>query len=274
MSEGCSGKRKVAEFKDIRDFTDADLVSDYRFLRMRCSKRTARSGGGRGSGREATRRRAPIALPRRPGRWIPQKAADRACSCSACPTAWREGSRTPRSTTASATSCSGESSGCSTDRRRRATPTKEKRKKRPGRARGERQGGRDRDDRKRVARAPRLFPGTPRVCTSSGGLGTAARERSLEAEGAKAPEGAIGIFLAAEGRRADDPRFHRLALDATFRENLNGKRVLEFPTLHVAVLPEDEAAFPLVPPETIRDTVRVSIRHEGFTARYVLKIRT
>ena len=32
MGEGCSGKRKVAEFKDIRDFTDADLVSDYRFL--------------------------------------------------------------------------------------------------------------------------------------------------------------------------------------------------------------------------------------------------
>jgi len=57
----------------------------------------------------------------------------------------------------------------------------------------------------------------------------------------------IGIFLAAEGRRADDPRFHRLALDATLRENLNGKRVLEFPTLHVAVLPEDQDAFPLVP---------------------------
>jgi hypothetical protein len=38
-----------------------------------------------------------------------------------------------------------------------------------------------------------------------------------------------------------------LALDATLRENLDGKRVLEFPTLHVAVLPEDEAAFPLVP---------------------------
>ena len=57
----------------------------------------------------------------------------------------------------------------------------------------------------------------------------------------------IGIFLAAEGRRADDPRLHRLALDATLRENLNGKRVLEFPTLHVAVLPEDQDAFPLVP---------------------------
>ena len=29
---GCTGKRDRAAFKDIRDFTDADVVSDYRFL--------------------------------------------------------------------------------------------------------------------------------------------------------------------------------------------------------------------------------------------------
>ena len=29
---GCSGKRDRAAFKDIREFTDADVVSDYRFL--------------------------------------------------------------------------------------------------------------------------------------------------------------------------------------------------------------------------------------------------
>ena len=30
--EGCTGKRDRTAFKDIRDFTDADVVSDYRFL--------------------------------------------------------------------------------------------------------------------------------------------------------------------------------------------------------------------------------------------------
>ena len=90
--------------------------------------------------------------------------------------------------------------------------------------------------------------GTPRVCTSSGGLET--RRESVSRSGGR--EGAGGRDRDLPRRRGaarGQPRFHRLALDnATFRENLNGKRVLEFPTLHVAVLPEDEAAFPLVPP--------------------------
>ena len=29
---GCSGKRDRAAFKDIREFTDADVINDYRFL--------------------------------------------------------------------------------------------------------------------------------------------------------------------------------------------------------------------------------------------------
>jgi hypothetical protein len=35
-----------------------------------------------------------------------------------------------------------------------------------------------------------------------------------------------------------------MRLDDTLRANLQGHRVLEFPTLHAAVLPEDAARFP------------------------------
>ena len=55
------------------------------------------------------------------------------------------------------------------------------------------------------------------------------------------------VFLKAEKRRADDPRFHQLTLGAPLGELLLGKTVIEFPTLHVAT-PEEAAAYPLVEP--------------------------
>jgi hypothetical protein len=250
MGEGCSGKRKVAEFKDIRDFTDADLVSDYRFLEdALLEKDRAKRWRPRfrpGSDAAARADRAPAAT--RTVDLLTQKAADRGVQLFCMPDGM---ARRVANTTFY-------------DRKRdlmqwrvewlfHGPPT-----------------ARDADEGKKGKSAPVARAENAKVDETATigsalrahfapGPGNAARlhelrrfrdparERSLEAEGAKAPEGAIGIFLAAEGRRADDPRFHRLALDATFRENLNGKRVLEFPTLHVAVLPEDEAAFPLVP---------------------------
>ena len=249
MGEGCSGKRKVAEFKDIRDFTDADLVSDYRFLEdALLEKDRAKRWRPRfrpGSDAAARADRAPAAT--RTVDLLTQKAADRGVQLFCMPDGMA---------------------------RRVANTTFYDRKRDLMQWRVEwlfhgppapRDAGEEKKKPIPVARAEdakvdeTATSGSALRAHFAPGPGNAARlhelrrfrdparERSLEAEGAKAPEGAIGIFLAAEGRRADDPRFHRLALDATFRENLNGKRVLEFPTLHVAVLPEDEAAFPLVP---------------------------
>jgi len=247
MGEGCSGKRKVAEFKDIRDFTDADLVSDYRFLEdALLEKDRAKRWRPRfrpGSDAAARADRAPAAT--KTVDLLTQKAADRGVQLFCMPDGmkrrianttfydrkrdlmqWRvewlfHGPRAPRD-----------------------EEKKEKKKPTPV-ARAE---DAKVDETATIGSALRAH--------FAPGPGNAARLHELRRfkglpfelrETAKAPESAIGIFLAAEGRRADDPRFHRLALDATLRENLDGKRVLEFPTLHVAVLPEDEAAFPLVP---------------------------
>jgi hypothetical protein len=251
MGEGCSGKRKVAEFKDIRDFTDADLVSDYRFLEdALLEKDRAKRWRPRfrpGSDAAARADRAPAAT--KTVDLLTQKAADRGVQLFCMPDGmkrrvanttfydrkrdlmqWRvewlfHGPRAPRD-----------------------EEKKEKKKPTPV-ARAE---DAKVDETATIGSALRAH--------FAPGPGNAARLHELrrfrraqertnknENEDENETEVSIGIFLAAEGRRADDPRFHRLALDATLRENLNGKRVLEFPTLHVAVLPEDQDAFPLVP---------------------------
>ena len=56
--------------------------------------------------------------------------------------------------------------------------------------------------------------------------------------------GELAVFLEKEGCPANAKRFFKLKLDDTLRANLEGKRLLEFPTLHVAVLPEDAHVFP------------------------------
>lgn len=251
MGEGCSGKRKVAEFKDIRDFTDADLVSDYRFLEdALLEKDRAKRWRPRfrpGSDAAARADRAPAAT--KTVDLLTQKAADRGVQLFCMPDGmkrrvanttfydrkrdlmqWRvewlfHGPRAPRD-----------------------EEKKEKKKPTPV-ARAE---DAKVDETATIGSALRAHfaPGPGNAAR----LHELRRFRSLqertnknENEDENETEVSIGIFLAAEGRRADDPRFHRLALDATLRENLNGKRVLEFPTLHVAVLPEDQDAFPLVP---------------------------
>ena len=59
----------------------------------------------------------------------------------------------------------------------------------------------------------------------------------------------LRVYMAAECRRADDPRFHVLPMAATLDQALQGKAVVEFPVLHVA-LPasrmDGDARFPLV----------------------------
>jgi hypothetical protein len=248
MGEGCSGKRKVAEFKDIRDFTDADLVSDYRFLEdALLEKDRAKRWRPRfrpGSDAAARADRAPAAT--KTVDLLTQKAADRGVQLFCMPDGMK---RRIANTTFY-------------DRKRdlmqwrvewlfhgppRDEEKKEKKKPTPV-ARAE---DAKVDETATIGSALRAH--------FAPGPGNAARlhelrrfrslqERTNKNENENENEtSSIGIFLAAEGRRADDPRLHRLALDATLRENLNGKRVLEFPTLHVAVLPEDQDAFPLVP---------------------------
>jgi hypothetical protein len=249
MGEGCSGKRKVAEFKDIRDFTDADLVSDYRFLEdALLEKDRAKRWRPRfrpGSDAAARADRAPAAT--KTVDLLTQKAADRGVQLFCMPDGmkrrvanttfydrkrdllqWRvewlfHGPRAPRD---------------AGDEKKKPTPV----------ARAE---DAKVDETATIGSALRAHfaPGPGNAAR----LHELRRFRSLQERTNKNGNenenetSSIGIFLAAEGRRADDPRFHRLALDSTLRENLNGKRVLEFPTLHVAVLPDDQDAFPLVP---------------------------
>ena len=249
MGEGCSGKRKVAEFKDIRDFTDADLVSDYRFLEdALLEKDRAKRWRPRfrpGSDAAARADRAPAAT--RTVDLLTQKAADRGVQLFCMPDGM---ARRVKNTTFY-------------DRKRdlmqwrvewlfHGPPTaRDDDEEKNGRVGVEKVAPVARAEDAKVDETATI--GSALRAHFAPGPGNAARLHELrrfrslrERRKAETPA-TIGIFLAAEGRRADDPRFHRLALDATLRENLNGKRVLEFPTLHVAVLPEDENAFPLVP---------------------------
>ena len=249
MGEGCSGKRKVAEFKDIRDFTDADLVSDYRFLEdALLEKDRAKRWRPRfrpGSDAAARADRAPAAI--KTVDLLTQKAADRGVQLFCMPDGM---ARRVANTTFY-------------DRKRdlmqwrvewlfHGPPTaRDDDEEKNGRVGVEKVAPVARTEDAKVDETATI--GSALRAHFAPGPGNAARLHELrrfrslrERRKAETPA-TIGIFLAAEGRRADDPRFHRLALDATLRENLNGKRVLEFPTLHVAVLPEDENAFPLVP---------------------------
>ena len=249
MGEGCSGKRKVAEFKDIRDFTDADLVSDYRFLEdALLEKDRAKRWRPRfrpGSDAAARADRAPAAI--KTVDLLTQKAADRGVQLFCMPDGM---ARRVANTTFY-------------DRKRdlmqwrvewlfHGPPTaRDDDEEKNGRVGVEKVAPVARAEDAKVDETATI--GSALRAHFAPGPGNAARLHELrrfrslrERRKAETPA-TIGIFLAAEGRRADDPRFHRLALDATLRENLNGKRVLEFPTLHVAVLPEDENAFPLVP---------------------------
>jgi hypothetical protein len=54
------------------------------------------------------------------------------------------------------------------------------------------------------------------------------------------------VFMAVHRRSANDPRFHRLHLDASVGEALRSRVVLEFPTLHVVCSSECLDAYPLL----------------------------
>ena len=70
-----------------------------------------------------------------------------------------------------------------------------------------------------------------------GGTGEAnARLLALRLDAfAERPIGSLGVFLREEGRPANSPRFHRLDLARSLRDNLAGKTVVEFPVFSVAL---------------------------------------
>ena len=76
---------------------------------------------------------------------------------------------------------------------------------------------------------------------------------------ARADAASLRVLLFAEGRRADDPRYYALPLELSLSEALRGKTVIEYPTLHVELLPTSadgtsgayeaavDSSFPLMP---------------------------
>ena len=69
--------------------------------------------------------------------------------------------------------------------------------------------------------------------------------RFVDAMKGEDPEGltTLAVHMEKEGCPANDRRHYRLDAGKTLRECLEGKRVVEFPRLHVTVLPEDEGKF-------------------------------
>lgn len=263
IGEGCSGKRKVGEFRDIRDFTDADLVSDYRFLedallekdrakRWRPAYKPGTTSAARADRAPANNKTVDL---------LTQKANERRTQLFCMPDGmarrvanttiydrkrnlmqWRVEwlFQAPKGETVA-------------DEGLNASP-KNSSKQLPSAAKLE--------DAK-VDETQVLSTAMRAHLTS--GPGRAARLHELrrfvmidrEKEKKKAlPDDAenkkesnaksIGVFLAAEGRPANDKRFYKLDPSLTLQQCLQGKRVLEFPTLHVAVLPDDEEFFPQV----------------------------
>ena len=65
---------------------------------------------------------------------------------------------------------------------------------------------------------------------------------------AAAGEAQLAVFLPVPHCRANDARFYELPLSATLQDGLQGKGIIEYPTLHVAIRGADTTArFPLLP---------------------------
>ena len=255
--EGCTGKRDRTAFKDIRDFTDADVVSDYRFLEEALLEKD------------------------RAKRWRPEFAAGSDAAA--------RGSRPGGAKTIALLTQQARARGvelfCMPDgmARRVANTTFYDRRRDRMQWRVEwlfHAGARDPDPSaaasattttRIVARAEdakldeNIALGDALRAHLVSGPGRAARlhelRRFVAASKPDAPS-ELAVFLAAEGQPANDRRFHRLRTEETIRANLAGKRLVEFPTLHVAVLPEDEGTFPEME-ETKSDAAGVAGLEDG-----------
>ena len=96
LGGGCSGKRDRAAFKDIREFTDADVINDYRFLEEALLEkdRAKRWRPEYTPGTEAAQRSERPPASAKIVATLTREARARASSCSACPR-YGAASRTP-----------------------------------------------------------------------------------------------------------------------------------------------------------------------------------
>lgn len=236
---GCTGKRDRAAFKDIRDFTDADVVSDYRFLEEALLEkdRAKRWRPQHGSGSDAAVRSDRAPAPAKSVALVVQKAEARGVRLRRMPDGM---TRRVANTT-------------HYDRRRDLMRWRvEWLFRAPAAASEPASVSASTSDAKvdettilRDALAAHLRP----VPGQAARLHRLRRFVAAVKEGKEGEAGGGGgaselaVFLAQDGRPANDPRFHKLNLNETIRANLAGKTIVEFPTMHVAVLPEDAKMF-------------------------------
>ena len=243
---GCSGKRDRAAFKDIREFTDADVINDYRFLEEALLEK------------DRAKRWRPEYTP---GTEAAQRSERPPASAKIVATLTREAR------------ARGVELFCMPDgmARRVANTTFFDRRRNVMRwrvewtfhAAGE---GTKKDDggveKCRTSIEPAVTAEDAELDESTTlldalrvhlapGPGRASRlhrlRRFVDAiKGEEDPEGsttALAVHMEKEGCPANDRRHYRLDAGKTLRECLEGKRVVEFPRLHVTVLPEDEGKF-------------------------------
>jgi len=222
---GCTGKRDRAAFKDIRDFTDADVVSDYRFLEEALLEkdRAKRWRPQHGSGSDAAVRSDRAPAPAKSVALVVQKAEARGVRLRRMPDGMtRRGAEEPLDAPAheiaAAASEPASVSASTSDAKVDETTIL----------------------RDALAAHLRPVPGQAARLHRLRRFVAAVKE-GKEGEAGGASE--LAVFLAQDGRPANDPRFHKLNLNETIRANLAGKTIVEFPTMHVAVLPEDAKMF-------------------------------
>ena len=273
---GCSGKRDRTAFKDIREFTDTDVVSDYRFLEEALLEKDRakrwRPQYGMGTSAAARSDRPPaaakvIALLTQQAQargvelfCMPDGMARRVCNTTFYDRRrdlfqWRvewlfhASSITGQGVVENGDgSCAGSGDGGGSSRKThsimapkpvaRAEDAKvdetttvlaalqKHLAQGPGRA------ARLHELRRFTAALKSLLTAAESDGGGGGGGG---------GDGSKSE---LAVFLEKEGCPANAKRFYKLRLEDTLRANLEGKQLLEFPTLHVALLPEDASAFP------------------------------
>jgi hypothetical protein len=264
---GCSGKRDRASFKDIREFTDTDMVSDYRFLEEALLEKDRakrwRPQYGVGSGAAARADRPPAAA--KVIALLTQQARARGVEVFCMPDGM---ARRVANTTfydrrrdllqwrvewlfhGPSDGGSDGSVGIGGGRGGGGAG--------PGGAAAAKPVARAEDDKVEetttvlAALQRHLEQGPGRAAQLHQLRRYTAAMKALLAGGGGGGKGeakpdsvpSLAVYLEKEGCPANAKRFFRLRLEETLRANLEGKRVLEFPTLHVAVLPEDAAAFP------------------------------
>ena len=254
--EGCNGKRDRAAFKDIREFSDADVVSDYRCLEETLLEKDRakrwRPQYADGSDAAARSERAPAS--RKVIALLTQQAKARGTTLLCMPDGmarrvanttfydrrrdvlqWRVEWLFHGISSASAVEIPDANDDADADAAADAVAA--------AAAAAAKAVDEKVDDTTTIAAALRRH--------FEQGPGRAARLHQLRrfTDALKAMDKGDGggasvcVYFEKHGCPANAKRYHRLSLENTFKENLAGKNVLEFPTLHVAVLPADAGKF-------------------------------